>query len=426
MACGVTLSGPSDSYVDWKLFFQYTGNDGGDRRYAGAANKREGSKARMQHFAFIIHPIDARRDVARKYPIARYIPERAIEWYIQRRDPLVVADVVGVCSRTGEEARGWFIACPLTPRQMLSLPIDFVWNKLEACGKIAQELGAGIMGLGAFTSVVGDGGITLAKRLPGLAITTGNSYTVATAIEGATTAGEMMGHHLPETCVAVVGATGSIGATCAEILAREAAEVALVGRDRERLEALAERLRAQYRARISVFTEVAAGLKEADIIITVTSAVDAVILPEHIRRGAVVCDVARPRDVSVRVAKERDDVLVIEGGVVAVPGAMRLPKPDKPDSEFSFGFPPGTAYACMSETMILALEGRYESFTLGKTVSVAQVDTISQLAAKHGFHLDGFRSFEHAVDTETIARIRRNAFGSEAAKPRSIACPERS
>jgi fatty aldehyde-generating acyl-ACP reductase len=367
----------------------------------------------MQRFAFIIHPIDARRDVGRKYPIAKYLPESMIEWYIKRRDPLVVADVVGIRSATGVEARGWFIACPLTPRQMTTLPLDFVWDKLEQCGRIALELGAGILGLGAFTSVVGDGGITLSKRLPQLAITTGNSYTVATAIEGAKTAGEMMGYHLPETRVAVVGATGSIGATCAELLAREVSEVALVGRDLGRLEALAARLKPQSRAQIGLFTDVALGLRNADIIITVTSAVDAVILPEHIKRGAVVCDVARPRDVSVRVARERDDVLVIEGGMVAVPGQMRQPKPDKPDSEFSFGFPPGTAYACMSETMMLALEGRYENFTLGKEVSVAQVDEITGIAFKHGFRLAGFRSFEKAVDKEAIARIRRNAFGAE-------------
>lgn len=365
----------------------------------------------MQHFAFIIHPIDARRDVGRKYPIARYMPVRLIEWYIQRKNPIVVADIVGIKSLTGEEARGWFIACPLTPRQMLSLPIEFVWNKLEQCGNIAKSLGAGILGLGAFTSVVGDGGVTLASRLPGIAVTTGNSYTVATAIEGAKRGAELMGHHLSEARVAVVGANGSIGATCAEILARDAAEVALIGRDLDRLDTLAKRIQPQSRASIKLFTDVATGLREADIVITVTSAVEAVILPQHIKRGAVVCDVARPRDVSVRVAKERSDVLVIEGGVVAVPGEMRCPLPDQANQEFNFGFPPGTAYACMSETMLLALEGRYENFTLGKEVSVRQVDEIAHLADKHGFHLAGFRSFEKAIENDAIDRIRRNAFG---------------
>jgi fatty aldehyde-generating acyl-ACP reductase len=373
----------------------------------------------MQQFAFIIHPIDARRDVGRKYPIAKHLPERLIEWYIKRRDPLVIADVNGVRSITGEEVRGWFIACPLTPRQMQTLPLEFVWKKLEQCARIAQDQGAGILGLGAFTSVVGDGGITLSQRVPDLAITTGNSYTVATAIEGAKAAGQLMGHHLTDSAVAVVGATGAIGATCAEILARDAAHVALIGREAslDRLEAVANRIRQSpgCRAEVQLFTDVATGLKRADIIITVTSAVDAVILPEHIKRGAVVCDVARPRDVSVRVSRERNDVLVIEGGVVRVPGEMHVTKPNNPTGDaFSFGFPPGTAYACMSETMMLALDQRYENFTLGKDVSAAQVDEINTIAARHGFRLGGFRSFEHAVDDAEVARIRTNAFGTKA------------
>jgi hypothetical protein len=49
----------------------------------------------MDTFAFIIHPIDARRDVGRKYPLARYMPVPLIEWYIKRKDPMVVAEING-------------------------------------------------------------------------------------------------------------------------------------------------------------------------------------------------------------------------------------------------------------------------------------------------------------------------------------------
>lgn len=361
----------------------------------------------MERFAFVIHPIDVKRDVARKYPLARYVPERLLEWYVQRRDPIVAAHVTGIRSATGAVAEGWFIGLPLTPRQFVTLPYESVLEKLERCGHMAEELGAGIIGLGAFTSVAGDGGITLAKRLS-IAVTTGNSYTVATAVEGAVFAAEELGIALPDARVAVVGATGSIGATCAEIMARDAAEVALVGRSEGRLEALRDRLQSSAAGRITVHTEIAAGLRDADIVITVSSAVDAIVGPEHIKRGAVVCDVARPRDVSIRVARERDDVLVIEGGVVRVPGAMQCHKTDR-DEPFSFGFPSGTAYACMSETMALALDGRYESFTLGKEVSVSQVDEITAICRRHGFVIDGFRSFERAVSGEEIARIRARA-----------------
>jgi hypothetical protein len=60
----------------------------------------------------------------------------------------------------------------------------------------------------------------------------------------------------------------------------------------------------------------------------------------------------------------------------------------------------------MSETMMLALDGRAESYTLGKTVSVEQVEETIRLADKHGFHLAGFRSFERPVSQEDIERVR--------------------
>jgi len=359
---------------------------------------------KTQRFAFIIHPIDVRRDVGRKYPIARHLPEPVVAGVIRRLSPRVVSHITGVRSEgTGVEAEGWFIACPLTPTQLLTLPTDEVYKKLIQCGKIAEDLGAGIIGLGALTSVVGDGGITIAKHL-NIAVTTGNSYTVATAVEGAKRGAALMGTPMDEATVAVVGAAGSIGHTCAVMLAKDAARMVLVGRHVEKLEPVAAEVR-ERNPNVTLTGDVTAGLRDADVVVTVTSAVDAVILPEHLKPGAVVCDVARPRDVSTLVAKERNDVLVIEGGVVSVPGDVNF--------HFNFGFPPKTAYACMSETMMLALEaaetGRFESFTLGKTVSVAQAEETQRLAAKHGFHLAGFRSFETDVKDEQIAAVRRAA-----------------
>jgi len=351
----------------------------------------------MHRFAFVIHPVDVKRDAARKYPIAKYLPERLVEKLLLRKEPMMVSRITGVRSLTGAETEGWFIGCPLSPRMMLSLPLELVYDKIVRCGQIAQELGAEIIGLGAFTSVVGDGGITIASRL-NIAVTTGNSYTVATAIEAAALGAQKMGIALEDATVAVVGAAGSIGRTCAEALAPQAKVMLLLGRDLTRLEPVAEQLRPIARGTVRVSDDLARDLPRADVIITVTSAVDAVIYPKDLKSGAVVVDVARPRDVSVRVARERDDVLVIEGGLVEVPGEV--------DFGFNFGFPPRMAYACMSETMMLALEGRIESFTLGKEVSLQQVQTTQELARKHGFRLAGFRSFERALTDEEIAAIR--------------------
>lgn len=352
----------------------------------------------MHRFAFIIHPLDASY-VARKFPIAAYLPHRWVERLLLWLPPIKTSYITGVCS-TYAETEGWFISCPLTSRQMVTLPEKFVLDRIIQAGRLAEKLGAEIVGLGAMTSVVGDAGITIARHL-NIPVTTGNSYTVATALEGTKMAAEMMGIDISRAQVVVVGATGAIGAVCARILARECTSLTLVARKKQKLEDLARRIGEDTGLTVNLSTDIKEALRRADVILTVTSAAEAVIEPEDLKPGAVVCDVARPRDVSRRVAEERDDVLVIEGGVVEVPGEVNF--------RFNFGYPPGLAYACMAETMILALEGRLECFTLGRDLTVEQVDEISRLAKKHGFRLAGLRSFERPLSEEKIEAIRERA-----------------
>lgn len=354
----------------------------------------------MDKFAFILHPLEV-SDIARKYPFTAKLPPRLVEWAATRFiRPKVISSITGIRSRTGVEIEGIFVGCPLTARRMLEEDEAFVLAKIIAAGRVAEEEGAKIVGLGAWTSVVGDAGITVAENL-NIAVTTGNSYTAATALEGTRRAAALMGTDLAQARVAVIGATGSIGRVCAQVMAQEAAVLCLLGRRREKLEALAEQLRANGTAEIEVSTDLKRSLPTAEVVIAVSSSADALVEPEDLQVGAVVCDVARPRDVSRRVAEERDDVLVIEGGVVKPPGEV--------DFHFNFGFPPGLAYACMAETMILTLEKRFENYSLGRELSLQKVREISALAKKHGFELAGFRSFERTLTEEDLARVRENA-----------------
>ncbi|MCG0275774.1 MAG: shikimate dehydrogenase [Thermosediminibacteraceae bacterium] len=352
----------------------------------------------MDNFAFIIHPIDT-YDVTRKFKFMRRLPEKVIEGITKRLPPVKISHITGVKSPYNE-IEGWFVACPLTTRQMMTLPEEFVIRKIIQAGKLAEKLGAKIVGLGAFTSVVGDAGITISKNL-NIPVTTGNSYTVATAVEGAIKAAELMGKDIKNADVVVIGATGSIGKVCAEILAKDARFLTLVGRNMERLESIAEKILRETGLSVRITSNVKNALRKADVVITVTSSVDTIIDAEDLKPGAVVCDVARPRDVSKDVAEKRDDVLIIEGGVVEVPGDVNF--------NFNFGFEPKTCYACMAETMILALERRYECYTLGRDLTVEQVEEIARLAKKHGFKLAGFRSFERPVTAEHIERVKENA-----------------
>ena len=64
-----------------------------------------------------------------------------------------------------------------------------------------------------------------------------------------------------------------------------------------------------------------------------------------------------------------------------------MPVEGESDTAERLGLPPQMAFACMSETMILALEGRYENYTLGRDISVKQVDEMARLADTHGFQV---------------------------------------
>ena len=292
---------------------------------------------------------------------------------------------------------------------MLELPEQIVYRKIIQTGKMAERLGARILGLGAFTSVIGDAGVTIARSLD-VPVTTGDAYTISIAVEAIREAARLMDIPVHNATAAVVGATGTIGRVCAELLAEDVARLYLIGRREDALVELREQLKGPGRCELIVSTKMDV-LAEAQLILTVTSAVHDVIQPEHLLPGSVICDVARPRDVSAMVAAARNDILVIDGGMVDVPGPV--------DFHFNFGFPPGKSYACMAETIALALEGRFEDYTLGKHITRERVDEITAIAERHGFRLSGFRSFEREVKPQQIEAVRRNAQAAKSAHIRA-------
>ena len=63
-----------------------------------------------------------------------------------------------VRSFTGDAAEGWLIAVPFGARQMMELPRQQTVAVIKEAIDLARGLGAQIVGLGAFTSVVTRGG----------------------------------------------------------------------------------------------------------------------------------------------------------------------------------------------------------------------------------------------------------------------------
>jgi predicted amino acid dehydrogenase len=353
-----------------------------------------------EKFVFLVHPLNM-VDVVRYEPKAAGRSEGLVYKIFEWMPSNICAHVTGIESKTGVTAEGWFSMVPYLPRQFVTFSRELVYGKIVDACKLGQERGAKIVGLGGYTSVVGDAGVTIAERVPGLAVTSGNSYTIATALQGALEAARRLGTELESSKVAVVGASGAIGSVCARIMARSVRDLALVARNKIRLQRIAETIQQETGKICTLHTEVSEGVHDADIVITATSSTGNIITANDLKPGALVCDVSLPHDVCREVATQRPDVLVIEGGLADIPGNV--------DFDFDFGYPPGVALACMAETIILTLEGRFENFSLGRGIAIEQVEEITRMAARHGVKLAGFRSFDKMVTDDDIAAIRERA-----------------
>ena len=366
----------------------------------------------MARFCFVIHPLSF-EDVARYEPGAagkgRPIIAKILEWM----PSYAAAHVTGVRAPDGRETEGWFVAAPLLPQQMLDLPREEVYARILRAIAIGAELGAEIAGLGAFTGVVGDGGATIAQRAP-IPVTTGNSLTIAAGIASLFRGASEMGIDPKSATVTVLGATGSIGSACVQLIAPRVGEIVLVARNETRLRKFHESISGTLQTPSSYTTDARAAIRQAQLILTATSSTQDVVEPEDLQTGTVVCELSLPHDVSRRVAQERPDILVIEGGNMRMPGNPKIMRVREPGKEFDLGLPAGTALACMSETMTLALENRLESYTLGRGIDLAKVVEVEEMASRAGFQLADLRAFDLAISPEQIAKTRAAAAARKA------------
>ncbi|HAP77392.1 MAG TPA: dehydrogenase [Acidimicrobiaceae bacterium] len=374
-------------------------------------------RRRKSRFAFVIHPLSTQyfKNVEPLGTLAG-IPGMTdvVEKAVAYSPPFVYSHVTGIVSATGDEAEGWLITVGGTPKQMLAHPPEFTYSRLLEAAEMSRRLGAQIMGLGAFTKVVGDAGVTVAKqaRLP---VTTGNSYSASGALWAAHEALRRLGiaeiddDGVMHGKVMVVGASGAIGAACARLLALAADELWLVSPETAKLLQLKQEIEAEHpRAVVHVATNPTGPLPEMDMIVTATSAAGQKVLDiMQVKPGCVITDVARPLDLSAEEVAKRPDVLVIESGEVELPGDVHMKQ---------IGLPKGVVYACLAETVVLALEGRFENFTVGRTISWPKVKEIYRLGLKHGMKLATISGVNGPYTDDDFARVRANALAAREAR----------
>lgn len=394
--------------------------------------------------AFLIHPVEPRNLMDFDSSLRRF-DETALRQLAGVTDELLEPFVAGQTRIEAGNAAVYmeFICLPQLPEALLAQSSEQAQETVARAVRLARDRGAKMVGLGAYTSIVTQGGARVTAL--GTAVTSGNTYTVITGLLAARYAAEKTRLEMTRAAVIVVGAAGMIGSSLVDSLLGKTGRLVLIGNParpevtRRRLikhletslsEAAAAdtpidflrrdaRAAALYRngdynalAQAIVDRTIDVGvicdvdvnpyLDSADIVVCATSSTELLLDVARLKRGAIILDLSRPSNVDRAALDRRPDVLFIDGGVVAFPGA--------PDLGIDFGFPRGHGFACMAETAMLGLAGHFVNTSIGARVGRDTYRFIKQLAERFGFELAGLRSFNHKInesDWQAYLRARK-------------------
>ena len=371
---------------------------------ASTLAKLEEDCKQVQKFAFIIHPLD-KTDLL-KIPCLKSFGKnkslaKALEYLSPHIPSFLYGRITGIQSEyDGTRVEGDIYTVTETPKTMLSRPVSKMYSKFLKIAHQADKRGNKIMGLGAFTKIVGDAGVTVNKHSP-IPITTGNSLSAAATLWAAKYAVGKMNlvsrtDNIYNGTVMVVGATGSIGKVNSKVLAKNWRKLIIVAPKLYKLIDLKNEI-TQINPDCEVICSTSANKYafESDLIITTTSAHGQKIIDiDKVKPGCVICDVSRPFDISKKDALRRPDVLVISSGEVELPGSNVKVGVD-------LGLEGKSVFACLAETALLAMDKRFNSFSLSRDISYKKIYIIDELAKKHGVKLSAIMGHDiHITDDE--------------------------
>ncbi len=299
-----------------------------------------------------------------------------------------------VTSLTGSRCEGEIRGLAHTAEQILRRPTAA--RVLVAAEVTAlREAGAGIVGLGGATSIVGDRGLWTAAQVD-VPVTSGNSLTAHAAHQALRTVVPLLGLPDQDTQVVVVGYPGSIALAIARLLLADGFRLELVTRRSRRSgAALLGYLDPALHGRVILREDVAESYGAPRVYVAASSS-GGVIDTARLHPGSVVVDVALPRDAPA--APARRDVLVVDGGLVSAVEGVRI-------GDGSMPAPTQQLNGCLAETIVLALEGRAESWSLGRDIDVDGIRRIGALAARHGFLPTPLATFGRLLAEDDIARL---------------------
>lgn len=325
-------------------------------------------------FAFILHSRSV-EELKKSYPLFRMVPDFILKRSFRAIAPFKVFQVKHVRSIRDKEIRGFFIDCPLLYEAGQEIEERLAFGKIFSAANLARKMGAQILGTDGCTSLFKDGGETVAKHLY-MPFTNGNALTAWTVLEAVYRTAKAKGLDLKSSTVAIIDAASPLGSLCARKLAEYAARVILSGSEQDKLETLKEKILSLNSIEATIEANAHRAMREAAIIVIAGSGLKEI--PENLEAGKIICYVSAAEEL-VDKLEIRDDITGVEAGLIKLPYPV--------DLQLNLGLPKDLVSASLAETMLLALEERFVSYSGGENINLDKLEEIADIAAKHGFEV---------------------------------------
>lgn len=333
--------------------------------------------------AFIVHPGVLNEVqkwwtfVGENSPASR--KERFWEWVLRHIWPVSGQRII---IQNGKKNVIGVIYSPLTAKLMRQNPEHAEKMSVKA-SILAERLGATYIGLGGQVPGNCQYGFALKDKLKKARLTTGHAYSLSTVYAHTLLYSHAIGMDFAEANIVIVGA-GSMGRGITLLLGRnhEVGRLLVIDINKNTLRCLAQEVYQTTGTIIETSTNLD-DLVEADIIISVASSDEPIIMSKHLQPESsrqwplLIIEDGYPACVSPEIIKDKR-VVVVAGGATKM-SVLR-------GTEAGFGLlPRGYTVSCFAELAILMLIGWKSDYTLGK-VDIKLIDKIYSEGIELGFY----------------------------------------
>lgn len=347
-------------------------------------------------FAFLVHPRDL-TDVSRKFFFAKNLPDYILNLITRFLWPIIGSKITGLKDKNGKDVLGYVVICPLTAKQMMKKR-KLAKKRIIQTSKLAEKVGAKIIGLGALGASLTRGGLDLKDEI-NIGITTGAAYTVKIVTDNILKILDIWELDRDKVSIGVVGAAGSIGSNSAKILVQKGVKNILLVDTTHKQEKVETLLNDLYKINPNISLKLSDNIEKiykSDIIIAATNAPGVIIRSKNLKSGSVVVDDAQPSDVDEEIIKNRDDVIVIEGGVA---------KTLNIDCHFNFGLKNRSdIFSCLGEVLMLSYIKHKGHFSIGY-LDINNIKKIDRIAKELKFTLGNFQNFYKSFSNDDIKKL---------------------